>query len=54
MDGKLVLKFKVRDLTEVRSWVLGWGDKVTVLKPKVLRDEVTATVLRMSNLYRAS
>lgn len=39
-DGKHVLTMKLQGTAELESWVLSWGPKVTVLKPKSIRESV--------------
>jgi len=41
----------VRGTTEVVSWVLGFGDKATMLEPAVLRDEVAGETARAAAKY---
>jgi predicted DNA-binding transcriptional regulator YafY len=44
-DGGLEMRVTVAGIVEIRPWVLSWGEKVEVLEPPELRDEV-AGVLR--------
>ena len=39
-DGSATLTFKVDGLSEIVYWILGWGDRVTVLDPPELRSLV--------------
>lgn len=39
-DGSATLTFKVDGLAEITYWVLGWGDRVTVLGPPELKSRV--------------
>ncbi|MFM7816629.1 MAG: helix-turn-helix transcriptional regulator [Verrucomicrobiota bacterium] len=45
-DGGVRLGMTLTNLVEVERWLLGWGDHVTVLEPKSLRD-------RMAQISRA-
>jgi predicted DNA-binding transcriptional regulator YafY len=39
-DGSLIATFKVRKMSDFRSWVLSWGDAVEVLEPKAFREQL--------------
>lgn len=39
-DGCVELSLRVSSLTELRSWILGWGSHARVLKPVRLADEI--------------
>jgi proteasome accessory factor B len=39
-DGSAIVEFRVDGLSEITWWVLGYGDQVQVLAPKVLRERV--------------
>ncbi|GAG87832.1 unnamed protein product, partial [marine sediment metagenome] len=41
-DGSAVVEFRVDGLDEIKSWVLGYGNKVQVLAPKILREKVAS------------
>ncbi|MBU2647762.1 WYL domain-containing protein [bacterium] len=38
--------------SELQWWLLGFGDRVEVLKPKKLRAEFTARISRLSEMYQ--
>ncbi|MFC1737575.1 helix-turn-helix transcriptional regulator [Planctomycetota bacterium] len=46
-DGSVIMEFRVDGLTKIMWWVLGYGDKVQVLKPKMLREKVLKIAQRM-------
>jgi len=50
-DGTLEMTFKAMDMTEVRSFVLGFGSSVEVLAPQDLRDKISAEVHRLHEAY---
>lgn len=50
-DGWVTVTATVLDTQQLRWWLLGFGGKVEILKPKALRDEVIKTVQDMSNIY---
>lgn len=52
-DGRMMLKFKCSDLTEVRPWVLGWGANVEVIKPAALRRDIIESINRAAQQYQA-
>ena len=41
-DGSLLWRATVAGTIEIRAWILQWGEKVEVLEPADLRDEVAA------------
>lgn len=47
------LTMDVAGTTELKTWILGWGDTVEVLGPEKLRDEVAAEIERVATKYRA-
>ncbi len=51
--GGVELTMDVHGTVEVVSWVLGFGDKATVLEPASLRAEVAAEVTRAARNYRS-
>jgi proteasome accessory factor B len=53
-DGSLIFRATVSGLNEVVWWVLGWGERATVLKPKELADEVQSHAQRVVSLYQTS
>ncbi len=52
-DGRVRLSVTVRDSSELRWWLLGYGDEVEVLAPEALRAEFAAIAARMHNRYNA-
>ncbi len=53
VEGGIELTMDLHGTTEVVSWLLGFGDKVTVLEPQALRDEVAAEAARTAAKYAA-
>ena len=53
-DGHVLLRASVRDTLELRWWLLGFGDKVTVLGPGSLREEFSVIASRMASMYQRS
>ncbi|MBF0441960.1 MAG: WYL domain-containing protein [Oligoflexales bacterium] len=51
-NGTLLMKFEVSDLTEVKAFVLSFGDSVKVLGPKELVDDVKRTLRMAVKAYR--
>jgi predicted DNA-binding transcriptional regulator YafY len=51
-DGTLVLKMKASDFKEIKAFVLSCGDKVEVVKPLALRNEVKETVASLMKVYK--
>lgn len=50
-DGAVEVSFRVAGLEELKSWVLGFGDRAEVLEPATLRAEMGAIAARMSARY---
>jgi proteasome accessory factor B len=46
VDGGIELTMQVSGAVEVRSWVLGFGDKATVLEPAELRQQIATEIRR--------
>jgi predicted DNA-binding transcriptional regulator YafY len=47
----MIMTLKVTDTVDLYSWILGWGEKVEVLEPAGLREEVMETAKKMVQLY---
>ncbi|MFC2039857.1 helix-turn-helix transcriptional regulator [Chloroflexota bacterium] len=50
-DGSMIMALKVTDTYELLSWILGWGEKMEVLEPPEIRDEIIETVEAMRGVY---
>ena len=50
-DGSIIMTLKVATSAELCFWILGWGEKVEVLEPGVLRHEITRTAMAMVEMY---
>lgn len=54
-DGSVILEFRVDGLDEISSWIFGFGDKVQVLSPEILRDKICKmaySVIKQYDLYQ--
>ena len=51
-DGKLRLKAKVQDTSQLRWWLLGFGAQVEVIKPVALRVEFKKTAQTLGKVYK--
>ena len=51
-DGSVLLKFSSNQKQMVFSWVMGFGESVTVIKPEKLREEIRAECEKMAEKYR--
>ena len=51
-DGSTIMTLRVTDTVDLYSWVLGWGEKIEVLEPKELREEVMNTAKNMVKVYQ--
>ena len=50
-DGSIDFRASVDGLTEIRWWILGYGDQAEVLAPQELRDELRRHAEAMHALY---
>jgi predicted DNA-binding transcriptional regulator YafY len=50
-DGALHLQAKVVNTEQLRWWLLGFGDKVEVIKPKTLRQELAQIAASLHATY---
>jgi proteasome accessory factor B len=46
-DGSAIVQFRVDGLSEITWWILGYGDKVQVLAPPVLRQKIVQIAQEM-------
>jgi len=51
-DGSVIMTLKVTDTIELYSWILGWGEKVEVLEPPELREDIIETAKAMLDVYK--
>jgi len=51
-DGSVIMTLRVTDTVDLYSWILGWGEKIEVLEPKELREEVMNTAKNMVKVYQ--
>ncbi len=52
-DGSMIMTLRVTDTVELFSWIMGWGERVEVLEPEELREEVVNTAKKMVKVYEA-
>lgn len=50
-DGKTKLIFSASSEPELISWVLSFGSKAEVIKPKWLKEDVSVTINEMKGVY---
>jgi proteasome accessory factor B len=51
-DGSAIMEFRVDGINEIFWWILGYGDQVQVLSPKVLREKIikaATNIVEMNN-----
>jgi predicted DNA-binding transcriptional regulator YafY len=51
-DGSLLLRATVSGLEEIKPWILGWGPRARVLKPRELADEIQRLMRETLKKYR--
>lgn len=49
-DGSAEIEFRVNGINEIAWWIMGYGDQVQVLSPKVLRKKIVSAAQRMIEL----
>ena len=49
-DGSATVEFRVDGLGEISWWILGYGDQVQVLAPKILRNKIVETAKNILSL----
>lgn len=50
-DGSIIISFKVCGITEMKTWIVQWGDMVEVLEPDWLREGMRKMAERIFNIY---
>lgn len=53
-DGSVVITLQVMDTVDLYSWILSWGDRVEVLEPMEMREEVLQTAKSVVKAYRGT
>ena len=53
-DGSMTMTLKVTDTVDLYSWIMGWGEKMEVLEPNEVREEVMKTAKKMVKVYQRS
>ncbi len=51
-DGRMRIKVRIANTERLRWWLLSYGDRIQVIAPASLRQEMMAMVSRMHALYR--
>ena len=51
-DGSMIMTLRVTDTVDLFSWIMGWGEKIEVLEPSELREEVMQTARAMVKIYQ--
>lgn len=46
-DGTAILEFRVDGLDEITRWIIGFGDKVYVIRPRILREKIRETAMNI-------
>ena len=52
-DGSVIMTLKVRDTIQFFGWILAWRDKVEVLEPESLRNEICVVAKSLLNKYQS-
>jgi predicted DNA-binding transcriptional regulator YafY len=50
-DGSVIIQYEVCGLVEMQSWIIQWGDTVTVLEPLELCKQIKEYARRVYHLY---
>jgi len=52
-DGSILFKIEVAGTEEIKFWLLTWGAKARVVRPRALQDEMRQEIANMLTLYKA-
>jgi len=52
VDDGLIITATVNETAELKWWILGLGERIKVLEPRNLRDNIRDTVMKTAKLYR--
>jgi predicted DNA-binding transcriptional regulator YafY len=50
-DGSLILRLRLSNTVEIKSWILGFGASALVLEPDSLRAEIAAELEQLLGAY---
>jgi len=50
-DGRVLIKASIQNTSELRWWLLGFGDQVEVLEPQSVRDEMISVIKSSAKRY---
>ena len=50
-DGGVELKLVIAEPTEIRPWILGWGQECEVVAPVELRESILSELVAAASLY---
>jgi predicted DNA-binding transcriptional regulator YafY len=51
-DGCVVMTLQVMDTVDLYSWILSWGNRVEVMGPKDMREEIVNTAKAIQEIYK--
>jgi len=51
-DGSVILSFEVCGIAEMKTWIVQWGDKVEVLEPGWLKEDLCESARRVLAIYQ--
>ena len=51
-DGSVIMTLRVTSTVDLYSWILRWGEKVEVLEPKELRQDIIETARAILEVYK--
>jgi predicted DNA-binding transcriptional regulator YafY len=53
-DGRILLEKEYTNMDQMISWILSFGDKVEVIEPKEVREQITNIAEKMRKVYKGS
>lgn len=53
-DGSIILKFNINNLSDIKSWIMGFGTEAEVLSPEKLRNEILDDIENLLKIYKKS
>jgi len=53
-DGSVIMEFRIDGINEISWWILGYGDQVQVIEPKVLKEKIAQIAKNMIKFHEGA
>ena len=50
-EGEATMVYRVASLQQIRGWLMGWGEAMTVVEPEALRAEIAEVAGEMAGRH---